>query len=223
MVFDITGKTLKPVSDARSSEELEHGGLSWLKKGERRKPLSHTSDPCLPRRSRLWRVRFSKKYACGQSMRACLAAGIFTAFDRRPVRHGTFARVDCPLRHRRHRHQPRSYLCLHHNVRMGTSRAGSRWIGDALRVMIDRAGQRAPTPDYPISDAMLQVMVPLGDGSVRRKGVRINYICRPLHPMVTPLLCVSPTTARPQTWNRAVWLCFARTDFLQCAAALRCT
>jgi len=55
-------------------------------------------------------------------------------------------------------------------------------IGDALRVMIDRAGQRAPTPDYPVADAMLQVMVPLVDGSVRRKGVRINYVMPPASP-----------------------------------------
>ena len=55
-------------------------------------------------------------------------------------------------------------------------------IGDALRVMIDRAGQRAPTPDYPIADAMLQVMVPLIDGTVRRKGVRINYVMPPASP-----------------------------------------
>ena len=55
-------------------------------------------------------------------------------------------------------------------------------IGDALRVMMDRAGQRAPTPDYPIADAMLQVMVPIQDGSVRRKGVRINYVMAPASP-----------------------------------------
>lgn len=55
-------------------------------------------------------------------------------------------------------------------------------IGDALRVMMDRAGQRAPTPDYPVSDAMLQVMVPTADGQVRRKGVRINYLMPPASP-----------------------------------------
>jgi len=53
--------------------------------------------------------------------------------------------------------------------------------GDALRVMIDRAGQRAPTPDYPIADAMLQVMTPTPEG-VKRKGVRINYIMSPASP-----------------------------------------
>jgi len=54
-------------------------------------------------------------------------------------------------------------------------------IGDAIRVLIDRAGQRAPTPDFPISDAMLQVMVPTREG-VLRKGVRINYIMPPASP-----------------------------------------
>ena len=53
--------------------------------------------------------------------------------------------------------------------------------GDALRVMIDRAGQRAPTPDYPIADAMLQVMTPTPEG-VKRKGMRINYIMSPASP-----------------------------------------
>ena len=55
-------------------------------------------------------------------------------------------------------------------------------VGDALRVMIDRAGQRTPTPDYPIADAMLQVMVPTPDGQLQRKGVRINYIMPPASP-----------------------------------------
>jgi type IV secretory pathway ATPase VirB11/archaellum biosynthesis ATPase len=54
-------------------------------------------------------------------------------------------------------------------------------IGDAIRVLIDRAGQRAPTPDFPIADAMLQVMVPV-EGGVIRKGVRINYIMPPASP-----------------------------------------
>ncbi|RMD58280.1 hypothetical protein D6833_13055, partial [Candidatus Parcubacteria bacterium] len=54
-------------------------------------------------------------------------------------------------------------------------------IGDALRVMIDRASQRPPTPDYPITDAMLQVMLP-GEKGVQRKGLRINYIMPPASP-----------------------------------------
>lgn len=54
-------------------------------------------------------------------------------------------------------------------------------IGDALRVLMDRAGQRAPTPEAPIADAMLQVMVPTSDG-VQRKGVRVNYLMPPASP-----------------------------------------
>jgi len=53
--------------------------------------------------------------------------------------------------------------------------------GDAIRVLIDRAGQIAPTPDHPIADAMIQVMIPTGDG-IKRKGVRINYIMQPASP-----------------------------------------
>ncbi|HUF37837.1 MAG TPA: ATPase, T2SS/T4P/T4SS family [Anaerolineales bacterium] len=55
-------------------------------------------------------------------------------------------------------------------------------LGDALRVLMDRAGQRTPTPDFPVADAMLQVMVPLPDGSVERKGLRISYIMPPASP-----------------------------------------
>jgi Flp pilus assembly CpaF family ATPase len=58
----------------------------------------------------------------------------------------------------------------------------TKGIGDAMRVMIDRAGQRAPTPDHPIADAMLQVMVPLPEGGVKRKGVRVNFIMPPASP-----------------------------------------
>ncbi|GAB4577499.1 MAG: hypothetical protein Fur0022_02300 [Anaerolineales bacterium] len=59
--------------------------------------------------------------------------------------------------------------------------AAPEGIGDALRVLMDRAGQRTPTPDAPIADAMLQVMVPTPDG-VQRKGVRVNYLMPPASP-----------------------------------------
>lgn len=66
---------------------------------------------------------------------------------------------------------------------------GWRYVGPAasgissgMRVLIDRAGQRAPTPDYPIADAMLQVMVPGPEGTVIRKGVRVNFIMPPACP-----------------------------------------
>lgn len=54
-------------------------------------------------------------------------------------------------------------------------------IGEAIRVMIDRSGQKPPTPDYPIADAMLQTLVPVGNRVVR-KGLRINYIMKPASP-----------------------------------------
>jgi len=56
-------------------------------------------------------------------------------------------------------------------------------LGAAVRVLIDRAGQKPPSPDFPIADAMLQVTVPTQDGrGVRRKGLRINYIMPPASP-----------------------------------------
>lgn len=61
----------------------------------------------------------------------------------------------------------------------GRSTAG---LGDAIRVLMDRAGQRTPTPDFPISDAMLQVMVPDETGEVVRKGLRVSYIMPPASP-----------------------------------------
>ena len=55
-------------------------------------------------------------------------------------------------------------------------------VGDALRVLVDHAGQRGPTPDHPIADAMLQVVVPTSDGGVERKGVRVSHIMPPASP-----------------------------------------
>jgi len=60
--------------------------------------------------------------------------------------------------------------------------AAPRGVGDALRVLIDQAGQRGPTPDHPIADAMLQVVVPTSDGGVERKGVRVSYLMPPASP-----------------------------------------
>jgi pilus assembly protein CpaF len=60
--------------------------------------------------------------------------------------------------------------------------AAPRGVGDALRVLVDQAGQRGPTPDHPIADAMLQVLVPTQDGGVERKGVRVSHIMPPASP-----------------------------------------
>ena len=52
----------------------------------------------------------------------------------------------------------------------------------ALRVLIDRAHQRPPTPDYPIADAMLTQLVPDKNGTLKRKGLRVNFIAPPASP-----------------------------------------
>jgi Flp pilus assembly CpaF family ATPase len=74
------------------------------------------------------------------------------------------------------------------NVYVYTTTQGWEYVGpaspgtgDAIRVLIDRAGQIAPSPDHPIADAMLQVMIPTGDG-VKRKGIRVNFIMPPASP-----------------------------------------
>lgn len=84
-------------------------------------------------------------------------------------------------------------------------------IGDAIRVLIDRAGQRAPSPDYPIADAMLQVMVPTEGGTIR-KGVRINYIMPPASPYgdTITLRISSYRTAEDVTQGSLAQLCVRR-------------
>lgn len=57
-----------------------------------------------------------------------------------------------------------------------------RGVGDALRVLVDQAGQRGPTPEHPIADAMLQVMVPTEHGGVARVGVRVSHLMPPASP-----------------------------------------
>lgn len=77
-----------------------------------------------------------------------------------------------------------------HHIYAYTTGEGWKYIGQApeglgaaVRVLIDRAGQKPPSPDFPIADAMLQVTVPTPDGrGVQRKGLRINYIMPPASP-----------------------------------------
>jgi len=85
-------------------------------------------------------------------------------------------------------------------------------IGDALRVLMDRAGQRAPSPDYPIADAMLQVMTPGPDGGIIRKGARINYIMPPASPYgdVITLRISSYRSARDLQNGNLALLCQSR-------------
>lgn len=183
MVFDIAGKTLKPVTDARSSEELEHWWTVLAEEGRAKKAveshqrsLSSTEIEVLARQA-FEEVRV-RAVDAGVSMPPEYLLRLIGDLSGMGPLLELIARSDIEdiainLGH--------IYV---YTTTSGWEPAGPApdGIGDALRVMIDRAGQRAPTPDYPIADAMLQVMVPLGDGSVRRKGVRINYIMSPASP-----------------------------------------
>src|SRR5512139_830778 len=182
-MFDITGKTLKPVTEARSSAELEHWWTVLVEEGRARKATE------------------SLQRSLSSTELEALARQVFDEVRVRAVDAGVTLPQEYILRLIGDLSGMGSLLeliartdvediaiNLGHIYLYTTSNgwehasAAPDGIGDALRVMIDRAGQRAPTPDYPIADAMLQVMVPLADGSVRRKGVRINYIMPPASP-----------------------------------------
>ncbi len=183
MVFDITGKTMKPPAEARSSQELERwweilAGEGRARKAveARQKSLSSTEVEALARQVfegvRLQAVDAGLKLPEEYLLRLIgdlSGMGPLLELIARP----DIEDIAINLGH--------IYV---YTTSGGWGHAGAapEGIGDALRVMIDRAGQRAPTPDYPVADAMLQVMVPLEDGSVRRKGVRINYVMPPASP-----------------------------------------
>ena len=182
-MFDITGKTLKPVTEARSSDELEHWWKVLVEEGRAKKAieslqrsLSSTEIESLARRV-FDEVRAQAVDAGVTLPQEYILRLIGDLSGMGPLLE-LIARSDIEdiainLGH--------IYVYTTSNG-WGYTGAAPDGIGDALRVMIDRAGQRAPTPDYPIADAMLQVMVPLMDGTVRRKGVRINYIMSPASP-----------------------------------------
>ena len=68
-------------------------------------------------------------------------------------------------------------------------------IGDAIRVLMDRAGQRPPSPDYPVADAMLQVMVPDGARPKGRASGSTTSCRRRVHTGIRSR-CESQTTGR---------------------------
>jgi Flp pilus assembly CpaF family ATPase len=81
----------------------------------------------------------------------------------------------------------------------------------ALRVLMERANQRTPTPEMPIADATIQVAVPTLDGGVRRKGVRINYMIPPASPYgVTITLRVSTYKSKQDGAQGLAVLCNRR-------------
>ena len=182
-MFDIAGKTMKPVQESRSNEQSEHWWGILEKEGRakkaevaRQKSMSSTEIEALA--SQVFEEVSLQAVDAGYSLPDEFLLRLIGELSGMGPLLELIARSDIEdiainLGH--------IYV---YTTKTGWEHAGAapEGIGDALRVMIDRAGQRAPTPDYPIADAMLQVMVPLGDGSVRRKGVRINYIMAPASP-----------------------------------------
>ncbi|MCL4824344.1 MAG: hypothetical protein KJZ57_09015, partial [Anaerolineales bacterium] len=182
-MFDITGKTLKPVSEARSSDEMERWWNLLAEEGRAKKAIeslqkSMTSTEIEALARQVFEEISVRAVDAGVSLPKEYILRLIGELSGMGPLLELIARSDIEdiainLGH--------IYVYTTTN---GWEHAGPApdGIGDALRVMIDRAGQRAPTPDYPIADAMLQVMVPLVDGTVRRKGVRINYVMPPASP-----------------------------------------
>ncbi|MFZ5903206.1 MAG: ATPase, T2SS/T4P/T4SS family [Chloroflexota bacterium] len=182
-MFDITGRTLKPITEARSSDEIERWWNMLAEEGRARKATE------------------SRQRSLTSTEIEALARQVFEEVSRRAIDAGITLPPEYilrligdlsgmgPLLELIARADIEDIAINLGHIYVYTTSTG--WehagpapdgIGDALRVMIDRAGQRAPTPDYPVADAMLQVMVPLVDGTVRRKGVRINYVMPPASP-----------------------------------------
>lgn len=183
MVFDIAGQTLKPAQDGPSSDQQERWWQKLAEEGRARKAVA----------ARQKNMTSTEVEALAREVFEAVREQAVDAGFRLPEEFllrliGELSGMG-PLLELIARSDIEDIAINLGHIYVYTTQAG--WehvgaapdgIGDALRVMIDRAGQRAPTPDYPIADAMLQVMVPLGDGDVRRKGVRINYIMAPASP-----------------------------------------
>jgi len=182
-MFDIAGKTLKPITDVRSNEEMDHWWAILMEEGRAKKATE------------------SLQHSLSSTEIEALARQVFEEVSVRAVDAGVSLPQEYilrligdlsgmgPLLELIARSDIEDIAINLGHIYVYTTTNGWEYagaapdgIGDALRVMIDRAGQRASTPDYPIADAMLQVMVPLSDGSIRRKGVRINYVMPPASP-----------------------------------------
>jgi Flp pilus assembly CpaF family ATPase len=180
--FDLTRNSVKPVVQMSSSEDVEAWWARLVAEGQARKAVMARQKSLTPAE-----IETLAREVFTESQPQALEAGVRLpeAFLTRLIGElsglgpllGLIARSDVEdiainLGH--------IYV---YTTASGWEHAGATppGIGDALRVLMDRAGQRTPTPDYPIADAMLQVMVPTSEG-VRRKGVRINYLMPPASP-----------------------------------------
>ncbi len=182
-MFDITGKTLKPVVDARSSDEMDRWWNILVEEGRAKKATES-----LQRSLSSTEIETLARQVFDEVSVRAVDAGVSLPQEYILRLIGDLSGMG-PLLELIARSDIEDIAINLGHIYVYTTTNGWEYagaapdgIGDALRVMIDRAGQRAPTPDYPIADAMLQVMVPLADGSVRRKGVRINYVMPPASP-----------------------------------------
>ena len=182
-VFDLAGRSFSPTVDDTSGERLEH----WLK--------------ILTQRAQEKKAEEGTKHKLSPSDIEALVKEVFATVSQEAANDGVSLPEELVLRliGELSGFGPLLELIARDDVEdiavnldaihiyvtgKGWQRVAqaTKGIGDAMRVMIDRAGQRAPTPDHPIADAMLQVMVPLPEGGVKRKGVRVNFIMPPASP-----------------------------------------
>ncbi len=183
-VFDITGRSLRLTRELPSQHELEEWWQKLLKEGRARMTAEAGQRALTPRDiETLARQTFVEIQE-----RALLDGGVRlgTEFLLRLI--GELSGLGPLLEFIAHPDVEDIAINLGHlyvyTTGKGWQPAGvaPRGVGDALRVLVDQAGQRGPTPDHPIADAMLQVVVPTGDGGVERKGVRVSHIMPPASP-----------------------------------------
>ncbi len=155
-MFDIAGKTLRPVSEAHAADETER----WWK--------------ILAEEGRAKKATGSVQKSMTSTEIEALARQVFEEVSVRAVDAGVTLPQEyiLPLIGDLSGMGPLLELIARTDVEdiainlghiyvytttSGWEHAGAApdGIGDTLRVMIDRAGQCAPTPDYPIADAML--------------------------------------------------------------------
>jgi Flp pilus assembly CpaF family ATPase len=181
--FDLTGKAVRPVVESQTQDEIEEWWVRLLREGQARKAVAARQ-----RALTSSDIEELARQVFGEIKHQALDAGIRLPeiFLTRLIGElsglgsllGLIARPDVED----------VAINLGHVYIYITTRGwepvgpAPESVGDALRVLMDRAGQRTPSPDYPIADAMLQVMVPIEGGVVRRKGVRVNYIMPPASP-----------------------------------------
>ncbi len=170
-MFDITGKTLKPVTEARSSDEMERWWMMLVEEARAKKAIES-----LQRSMTSTEIEaLARKVFEEVSVQAAEGAGVTLPPEYILRLIGDLSGMGPLLELIARSDIEDIAINLGHIYIYTTSHgwehagAAPEGIGDALRVMIDRAGQRAPTPDYPVAHAMLQVMGPLIDGTVRKE------------------------------------------------------